>query len=330
MKPKFPISKVLETRKLKKHHVLGAALLMVLSQVSAAKDVIRLIIPTSPGGGTDVLFRAIAREAEPYLDATIVVINSGGAGGTIGVSQLTRAKPDGLTVAGVWMGPITVAPHTIKTSYSLNDYVPLIQLDSAPYVLCVRNDFPATDGNSFIKELKNNPGKYTYGTDGVAGPGELSTERVFSSLGISARAIPYRGAGETMPALLSNVIDIYSGSVPPGVILEKSSQGKCLLATSADRTKSLPDAISLRELGIPEKETLLWHGLIVPKGTPENKMLKLQDAFEKAANSPTMSKFFETAGVQKSILLRDDFKKHVDKEYAELGELVSSLGLNPQ
>ncbi|NGM88985.1 tripartite tricarboxylate transporter substrate binding protein [Parapusillimonas sp. SGNA-6] len=306
-----------------------AALIMATAQIATAKEVVKLIVPTAPGGGTDVLFRAISRYVEPQLDATVVILNVSGAGGTIGVSELTRAKPDGRTLAGVWMGPITVAPHTVKTTYGLDDYIPVIQLDSAPYVLCVLNDFPAKDGKGFIEELRRNPDKYTYGTDGVAGPGQLAVERVFEALGVSARDIPYKGAGETMPALLGHVVDIYSGSVPLGVNLEKSGDGKCLLATSAKRIAALPDAISLEELGIPDRETLLWHGIIAPKGTPEKEVIAIQDAFEKAANSPEMTEFFQTAGVEKSIIKGAEFRKRIDDEYAALGKLVVSLGLKP-
>lgn len=315
---------------MKSYRALITVLLLATAQVALAKDVIKLIVPTAPGGGTDVLFRALAQQAAPLLDATIVIVNASGAGGTIGVSELTRAAPDGKTIAGVWMGPITVAPHTIKTTYGLDDYIPIIQIDSAPYVLCVLNKFPAKDGKAFIKELQKHPDKYTFGTDGVAGPGQLSVERVFKALNISARDIPYKGAGETMPALLGGVIDIYSGSVPLGVNLEKSGKGKCLLATSAKRISALPDALSLAELGIPDRQTMLWHGIIAPKGTPEKEILKLQNAFEKAADSPEMTKFFKTAGVEKSIVTGDALKKHIRNEYNALGALVVSLGLKPK
>lgn len=313
-----------------KYKLLGAAVLMALAHTVAAKDVARLIVPTSPGGGTDSLFRAAAQYAEPYLDATLVVQNVGGAGGTIGVAQLARAKPDGLTMAGVWMGPITVAPHTIDTSYSLDDYIPVIQLDAAPYVLCVQPDFPANNGKQLLEELKSKPGHYTFGTDGVAGPAQLATARIFQSFDIKARDIPYRGAGETMPALLGGVIDIYVGSIPPAAAMEKKGDIKCLLATGAKPVKALPRATNLTELGIPEKETLLWHGIIVPAGTPDAAVQRIQDAFEKAANTPQMAKFFETAGVEKHILRRKEFTEHIRKEYAELGDLVKKLGLKPQ
>lgn len=309
---------------------VAAAAAFLCASTAFASDVIKLIVPTGPGGGTDVFFRMIARDAEPLLGASIVVQNAGGAGGTIGVSQVVRSNPDGLTIGGVYMGPITVAPHTVKGVYKMDDYIPVIQLTSAPYVLCVRTDFPANDGKSFIEELRRNPGKYTYGTDGVAGPGQLATERVFNALNIKAVDVPFKGAGETVPALLSKTIDIYSGSVPPGVNFEKTGRGKCLLATSADRVPALPKAISLRELGIPEQETMLWRGVIVPKGTPPDRVLKLQQAFEQAAASPAVKKFVADGGEQLSIVTGAALRERIQKEYDALGKLVVTLGLEPK
>ena len=104
---------------------LAAAACLLSAAPAFAADVIKLIIPTGPGGGTDVFFRMIARDAEPLLDATIVIMNTGGAGGTLGVGQVVRSAPDGLTIGGVFMGPITVAPHTVKAPYTMDDYIPL-------------------------------------------------------------------------------------------------------------------------------------------------------------------------------------------------------------
>jgi len=310
-----------------KFKLLGTLLMLAVTQASVANDVTTIIIPTGPGGGTDTLFRAIARYAEPHLKSTVVIKNAGGAGGSIGVTQLTRAKPDGHTLAGIWMGPITTAPHTIKVSYSLNDYIPVLYLDSAPYVMCVRPDFPAKTGKEFLDVLKANPNKYTYGTDGVAGPAQLASELIFRAYGIKARDIPYRGAGETMPALLGGVVDIYVGSVPPAVVMEKAGTAKCLLVTSAKKSASLPKATSLEELGLADKELLLWHGLIAPPGTPPEVIRRIQDAFEKAVNAPEMEEFFKTAGVEKSILKGDAFAEHIKKEYEKLGKLIKELGL---
>ncbi len=303
---------------------------LLLSCSAYASDVIKLIVPTGPGGGTDIFFRTIAREVEPLLGASIVVQNTGGAGGTLGVHQVVRAAPDGLTLGGVFMGPITVAPHSMKAPYKMDDYIPVIQLTSAPYVLCVRPDFPAADGKAFIEELRRNPGKYTYGTDGVAGPGQLATERIFRALGIKAVDVPFKGAGETVPALLSGTVHIYTGSVPPGVNLEKTNRAKCLLTTSADRVPALPSAVSLRELGLAQEETMLWRGVVAPKGTPPDKILKIQRAFEQAAASPAIRKFVDEAGEQLVIVTGAPLRDRIQREYDALGRLVTSLGLQPK
>jgi len=312
---------------MKKYKFLGASLLFTLAHIAAANDVTTVIIPTGPGGGTDTLFRTIARYAEPYLKSTIVVKNAGGAGGSIGVTQLTRANPDGKTLAGVWMGPITTIPHTIKTTYTTSDYIPILIIDSAPYVMCVRPDFPAKNGKELLDLLKANPNKYNYGTDGVAGPAQLASELIFRAYGVKARDIPYRGAGETMPALLGGVVDIYVGSVPPAVSMEKAGTAKCLLVTSAKKSASLPQATSLEELGMADKELLLWHGLIAPQGTPKEVILKIQTAFEQAVNTPEVLEFFKVAGVEKTILKGDALDEHIKKEYEKLGKLIAELGL---
>jgi tripartite-type tricarboxylate transporter receptor subunit TctC len=137
--------------------LLAAIASVAISTNVFAAEALKMIIPTPPGGGTDGYFRVLAKEAEPFLGEPIVVLNVPGAGGTIGVSQLVRAHPDGQTVAAVWLGPITVSPHTMKVSYTPNDYLPIVQVSSAPYVLCVHPDFPADDGKGLIEALKRNP-----------------------------------------------------------------------------------------------------------------------------------------------------------------------------
>ncbi len=292
-------------------------------------DILKVIIPTPPGGGTDGYFRVLVREAEPLLNETIVVTNVPGAGGTIGVAQLTRAAPDGQTVAGVWLGPITVAPNTSKVPYTPNDYVPIIQMTSAPYVMCVHPEFPANDGGAFIAEIKKNPDKYTYGHDGAGGPGHLGTARILRALQASARDIPFKGAGDTLTAFLGKHIDIYVGSIPPIREHERSGKAKCLLVTSAERIAALPNAGSLRDLGIPNEETILWRALIAPKGTPPERIARLESAFERAANSPTARRFLEEAGEQVAIKKGAALRKAIDAEYEAMGAVARSLKLGP-
>ena len=242
---------------------------------------------------------------------------------------MVRATPDGQTVAGVWLGPVTVVPNTAKTPYTPNDYIPVIQVSSAPYVMCVHPDFPANDGKALIAEIRKNPDKYTYGNDGLGGPGHLGTARILRATGTSARDVPFKGAGETLTNFLGKHVDIYVGSIPP--ILQHMQQGraKCLLVTSADRVPSLPKAASLSDLGIPNEETILWRALLAPKGTPPERIAKLESAFEKAANSAIARKFLEDAGEQVAIKKGAALKRYIDAEYDAMGKLAKALNLAP-
>ena len=295
-----------------------------------AAEALKVIIPTAPGGGTDGYFRVLAKEVEPVLNEPVVVMNVPGAGGTIGVSQMVRSTPDGQTVAAVWLGPVTVSTHTMKVTYTPADYIPVIQVSSAPYVLCVHPEFPAADGAGLIAELKKNPDKYTYGNDGLGGPGQLATARILRAMNASARDVPFKGAGETLTAFLGKHVDIYVGSIPPILQHVQGGKAKCLLVTSADRVAALPSAASLRDLGIPNEETILWRALLAPKGTPPERVAKLEAAFEKAANSAAAKKFLEDAGEQVAIKKGAALRRYIDDEYEAMGKLAKALNLTPQ
>src|SRR5258708_18899755 len=258
------------------------ATLLLCTPLLALADAIKLIVPTAPGGGTDGYFRVLAKGAEPFLKEPLVIVNVPGAGGTIGVAQMVRAAPDGQTLAAVWLGPVTVSPHTMKVPYTPNDYIPIIQLTSAPYVMCVHPEFPAADGKSFIEELRKNPDKYTYGDDGAGGPGQLATERIFRAMNVHARDIPFKGAGETLVSFLGRHIDIYVGSVPPILQHAQAGTAKCVLLTSADPIAALPSASNLRALRIPAEEPILLRAVLAPQGTPPAKVAELQAMVEKA------------------------------------------------
>ena len=301
----------------------------LLALASHAAEPLKLIIPTAPGGGTDGYFRVLAKEVEPFLKETVVVMNVPGAGGTIGVAQMTRAT-DNQTVAGVWLGPITVSPTTMKVPYTLNDYIPVIQVSSAPYVMCVHPDFPANDGKALIAELQKNKDKYTYGNDGLGGPGHLGTARILRAVNASARDVPFKGAGETLQNFLGRHVDIYVGSIPPILPHLQAGKAKCLLVTSAERVPSLPTAASLTDIGIPNEETILWRALIAPKGTSPERVAVLESAFEKAANAPASKKFLEDAGEQTAIKKGPALKRYIETEYDAMAKLAKALNLAPQ
>lgn len=313
---------------------IAAVASMVAGNVAAQEKFpskpIEIIVPTAAGGGTDIAFRMLAEIAESSLGQKVVVSNKVGGGGFIGMTSIVRAKPDGYTLGGLWNAPLTMTPHMQPAPYSPNDYAALTLADSAATIFCTKPDFPANNGKEFIEALKANPGKYTYGNDGIGGTLHLAAERIFAKVGAKARPVPFGGAGETLKAFLGGHIDIYAGSITPILPYTKDNQAKCLLVTTAKKVDAVPQASSLTDIGVPETQTVLWHGLIGPKGIPPDRMAILEKAFRDAARSDKFRQYMQTRGIEVEASSGADFRKLIDTEYVAMGEVMKSLGLAKQ
>ena len=136
------------------------------------------MVPAPAGGGTDIFARLIAEMVEPVLKQKIVVENKAGAGGSLGVTQITQAQPDGYNLAFVWNSPLTANPQSLQVAYTPDSYRAIISIGYSSYVLCAQPEFPASDARSLIENLKANSGKYTYGNDGVGGTMQIGRAHV--------------------------------------------------------------------------------------------------------------------------------------------------------
>jgi tripartite-type tricarboxylate transporter receptor subunit TctC len=289
---------------------------------------IEVIVPTPPGGGVDITGRLLAEAAEQILGVKVVVTNVPGASGGLGVTKLTGAKPDGYTLAYVWNAPLTIAPHVLDITYTLKSYTPISQITGgSPLIFCVRSDFPAATGKELIDLVKQNPGKFTYGNDGVGAMVQLAGERLFKPLGLQLRPVPFGGAGETLRNFLGAQVDIYGGSIPPITPYLKDGKAKCLLATTAARNPSAPDAISAGELGLADKSTELWRGVIAPNNIPPDRLKILEDAFRKAANSTSLKNHTSKSGEHVVGGTSAEFAALIANEHADFGQIVRTLGL---
>ncbi len=288
---------------------------------------ITLIVPTPPGGGTDVAARLLSSLAETALGQKIIVVDKPGAGGVIGVEEMLRAAPDGYTIAGVWNSPLTITPQLYPVSYKQDAYLPVVLSDTSPITFCVMKDFPAQDGRALIALLRDNPNKYTYGTDGVSGTVHLAAELMFATLGVKARAIPYGGAGETLTAFMGHSVDIYGGSLPPILPFVQNGTARCLMLSSANANSMLPGTASLQDLGIPQDQTWLWHAVIAPAGIPKDRLAILEHAFQDAASSSKYQEFAKKQGEEAVAWKSAEARAFIDKEYAALSGVIARLGL---
>lgn len=311
-------------------HAIRTALLALLTSLAfavAAQTPLTLIYPAPPGGGGDQYFRILAQVMPAFYGAPVLVTNMSGGGGSIGVQKMVTSEPDGNTVAGVWTGPVLIAPHTLGVPYKPTDYTPVMLFSSTPYVLCVKPDFPANTGPELIDLVKKNPNKYSFGTDGPGGLAQLAATRVFLAHGTTQRDVPYKGAGETTVALLGGHIDIYVGSIPPILQHVQAGRAKCLIVTSAKRASMLPNASGLGDLGIPGEETLLWRAVLAPRNTPPAQIARLENAFEQAAKSPESLKFLEGVGETLEIMKGTELRDRLLREYDAYGRVIQAAGM---
>jgi tripartite-type tricarboxylate transporter receptor subunit TctC len=288
---------------------------------------IELTIPAGAGGGTDTSARKLAILLEEMLGTSIAILNVGGGGGSVGASQFMQAKPDGYSLFATWNSPLTTVPHVQNVAYSLDNFTPIASTSETAYTLCVKADFPATTGEEFLAELKANPGKYTYGNDGIGGTMHLAAERIFQAKGIDAVAIPFGGAGETLQNFLGNHVDIYGGSISTVLPYVENGEAKCPLVTSAADVPALPGASGLEALGLGDKETLLWRAILGPKGLDPEIVAMLADTIEEAVNDPGYVEFLKTKGEVPNVVKGDALGARLQSEYDALAEVSKALGL---
>ncbi len=289
---------------------------------------IELIVPTPPGGGVDITGRMLAEAAESVFGVPVVVVNQPGATGGVGVGRMVAAKPDGYTVAYVWNAPVTIVPQLLPVSYNLQSFTPVSQTTGGtPLIFCVSPRFPASTGKEFIEVLQRNPGKYSYGNDGTGGMVQLAGERLFKPLDVKLLPVPFKGAAETLQAFLGGHVDVYGGSVPAVGPHMKDGAARCLLVTTRERNPAAPDAISAGDLGLPDRATELWRGVIAPKDVPADRLKILEDGFRKAAGSARLKEYTEKSGERVVAGTSSDFQKLIATEYKDFGQVVRELGL---
>lgn len=318
-------------RVLKKSGLAVAALAVALTGTAFAQSYperpVTLIVPAPTGGGTDVFARVLAEIVEGELKQKFVVENRAGAGGTLGTAQIATAKPDGYTIGFVWNSPLTTSPHSLAVPYTQDSYKPVMSIGYSSYVLCVQPSFPAETATELVAKLKEPGAKYTYGNDGVGGTMQLAAERIFRDLGVKVRGIPFAGAGETAKNFLGAHVDFYGGSIPPILAHAEAGKAKCLLLTSTDKNPALPKADGLGAINLAKAETVLWWGLIVPPGVPDEVFNTLQKSFMAAANTDKFKDAMAKQGATLRVLDGKATDALLREEFKALGEVAASLGI---
>src|SRR5919112_972856 len=244
---------------------------------------ITMVVPFSAGGPTDTVTRLIAEPMSAKLGTQIVVQNVEGAGGTVAAGEVARAEPDGYTVLMHHIG-MSTAPALYKNlDYKpLEDFKMVGLVTEVPMTIVARKDFEPTTLQDLVAYVKANADKVTLANAGIGAASHLCGLLFQTGAGVKLQEVPYEGTGPALTDLVGGQVDFMcdqttntSGQITAGKV-------KAYAVTTPERVKSLPDLPTTAEAGLPQLKVSVWHGLYVPKGTPQEVVQKLSEALKAA------------------------------------------------
>jgi tripartite-type tricarboxylate transporter receptor subunit TctC len=279
---------------------------------------IRVIIPFAPGGSTDVIARLVLQRMGQALGQPIVIENKGGAGGAIGADEAADADPDGYTLSIATVSSMAVNPACRPNDLPydpLKDFQPITNLVYTANVLVVNPHFPAKDLKSFIGELKNHPGKYSYGSSGLCGALHFMGESFKIATGTDIVHVPYRGSGPAIADTIDGQIEILFDNLPSSLPQIKAGKLRPLAVAWPRRIASLKEVPTFAEAGYPVLNRPVWYGLLAPAGTPGDVVKKLRDAALIALKDPKVLKELEDKGSTPAGNTPEQFEKEIKERY---------------
>jgi tripartite-type tricarboxylate transporter receptor subunit TctC len=288
----------------------GAAAVPIASHYASAQTAypskpITIVVPYAAGGPTDTIARIMAERMRHSLGETVIIENTTGAGGTIGVGRVARAAPDGYTIGIGQNGSHVVTGATYqRLPYDLlKDFEPLSLLTDAPFFLAGKKTLPPDDLKGLIAWMKANPGKPTFGNGGNGSISHISGLLFMRITGTAAQVVPYRGNAPAMQDLVAGQIDMMIADPVTGVPQVRGHNIKAYAVTAKNRLSTASDIPTVDEAGLPGYHVSLWHGLWLPRGTPAPISAKLNAAVVEAlADSTVQAKL---ASIGQDIFPRD-------------------------
>jgi tripartite-type tricarboxylate transporter receptor subunit TctC len=308
---------------------LGLVLAIATTGLSAtAQDYpnkpIRIVVPYSPGGGTDAVARMMAQRLTVTLGQSVVVENRPGASANIGSEFVARAPADGYTILITAPNFTTSEALYEKLTWRFDDFIPVIHLVRYANVLVASPDSKMASVPDMVSRAKAARGMMTYGSAGTGSNSHLAMELLKQRVGINPEHVPYKGSGPLKTDLLGNHLLLGVDGLGGMIELIKNGQVKALAVLAPRRTPLWPDVPSLGDFGINDVDGNGWYGALLPAGTPAAVVTKLHSAFAAALAMPEMRERLTAMGVEPVGGSSEAFRTYLLGERRKWAEVIST------
>lgn len=313
-----------------------AVVLACLSHAAGAQSYpdrpIRIVVPTGPGGATDIVTRVIAEKIQASLQQPVVVENRPGANGNVGAAYVLSQPADGYTLMMGHIGLMTINAHLYKEMKfdPLTEFAPVIRATTYSNALVVTNALPIHSVKDLVDYAKKNPTGLRFSSAGVGGSLHMGFELLKVEAGFEAQHVPYTATAKALLSVISGETDALFADVLAAVPHISSRSLRGIAISSKQRSRLLPDLPAVAESGIPALanfDVVGWNGLVAKTGTPADRIKLINEHVKRALEAPDMAERMSKLGADVAVMTPDEFGAFMRAEDKKWGGLVKKADL---
>jgi tripartite-type tricarboxylate transporter receptor subunit TctC len=289
---------------------------------------IRFVVPFPPGGGNDILARALAPKMSEILGQQVVIDNRAGAGGNIGADFVAKSPPDGYTIV-IASNQVTMNPWIYsKLPFDIaKDFSPVAQIASVPMLLAINPEVPAKNLQEFIALAKAKPGSLNYSTPGLGTPQHIAFEVFNFDAGIKVTHVPYKGTSPSIVDLIGGQVQATFGTMASLEQHVKTGKVRPIAVSTPQRSPAMPDIPTIDEAGLKGYNVPLWYSVLAPANTPKDVVAKISASIRDALKDPQTKAQLERQGFVESYLDPAQMTALIKQDLTYWQKAINNIGL---